>query len=124
MATSPLTGTAKVDTTLNRVCPTSKHCARPNKFRAFSIQLSAQQKPNSLIQIKADPAVHFARRFPPPWTVEDTGACFVVKDGGGQELGYFYSEEEPGRQSAPAREVPTACNSRGISANPIFRPTI
>jgi hypothetical protein len=21
------------------------------------------------------------RRFPPPWSVEDSGACFVVKDG-------------------------------------------
>jgi hypothetical protein len=20
------------------------------------------------------------RRFPPPWTVEDNGACFIVKD--------------------------------------------
>jgi hypothetical protein len=23
-----------------------------------------------------------ARRFPPPWSVEDTGACYVVKDSG------------------------------------------
>jgi hypothetical protein len=29
------------------------------------------------------------RRFPPPWSVEDIGACFVVKDGSGQKLGYF-----------------------------------
>jgi hypothetical protein len=27
-----------------------------------------------------------ARRFPPPWTVEDLDACFVVKDSGGQKL--------------------------------------
>jgi len=40
------------------------------------------------------------RRFPPPWIVEDTGACFIVKDGTGQKLGYFYYEEEPGRRSA------------------------
>jgi hypothetical protein len=28
------------------------------------------------------------RRFPPPWSVEDTGtgSAFVVKDGGGQNL--------------------------------------
>lgn len=26
------------------------------------------------------------RRFPPPWSIEDNGACFVVKDGGGQKL--------------------------------------
>jgi hypothetical protein len=26
------------------------------------------------------------RRFPPPWTVEDIGAAFVVKDSAGQKL--------------------------------------
>jgi len=41
-----------------------------------------------------------ARRFPPPWTVEELEACFVVKDSSGQKLGYFYFEEEPGRRSA------------------------
>ena len=24
------------------------------------------------------------RRFPPPWTAEDLGSCFVVKDSNGQ----------------------------------------
>jgi hypothetical protein len=27
-----------------------------------------------------------ARRFPPPWTVEEQAACFVVKDRDGQQL--------------------------------------
>jgi hypothetical protein len=40
------------------------------------------------------------RRFPAPWSVEEQDACFVVRDHGGQALGYFYFEEEPGRQSA------------------------
>ena len=39
------------------------------------------------------------RRFPPPWSIEDIGAAYVVKDSGGQKLGYFYYEEEPGRRS-------------------------
>jgi hypothetical protein len=40
------------------------------------------------------------RRFPPPWSVEETHACFVVIDSGGQKLAYVYFEEEPGRRSA------------------------
>jgi hypothetical protein len=40
-----------------------------------------------------------ARRFPPPWIVEDLGSCLVVKDSGGQKLSYVYYEEEPGRRS-------------------------
>jgi hypothetical protein len=27
-----------------------------------------------------------SRRFPPPWSAEDIGAAFVVKDGNGQRL--------------------------------------
>jgi hypothetical protein len=36
------------------------------------------------------------RRFPPPWTVEDIGAAFVVKDSAGQKLAYVYFGDEPG----------------------------
>jgi hypothetical protein len=32
------------------------------------------------------------RRFPPPWSIEDTGAAFVVKDSAGQKLLYVYYE--------------------------------
>ena len=42
------------------------------------------------------------RRFPPPWTVEETDACYIVRDHNGQSLAYVYFEEEPGpgRRSA------------------------
>ena len=39
-------------------------------------------------------------RFPPPWCIEETPACFIVRDGFDQALAYVYYEEEPGRRSA------------------------
>jgi hypothetical protein len=41
-----------------------------------------------------------ARRFPPPWTVEDIDAAFVVTNSAGQKLACVYFEDEPGRRSA------------------------
>jgi hypothetical protein len=41
-----------------------------------------------------------ARRFPPPWSVEETDACFIVKDHCGHSRAYVYFEEEPGRRAA------------------------
>jgi hypothetical protein len=34
------------------------------------------------------------RRFPPPWSVDETDACFIVKDRNGQALAYVYSEDD------------------------------
>jgi len=31
------------------------------------------------------------RRFPPPWTAEETDACFIVRDATGQALGFSIS---------------------------------
>jgi hypothetical protein len=39
------------------------------------------------------------RRFPPPWTVEETDACFIVKDHAGQALAYEMSPAGDRRQS-------------------------
>ena len=33
-----------------------------------------------------------SRRFPPPWSVEETDACFIVRDHNGQPLAYVYFE--------------------------------
>ena len=37
-----------------------------------------------------------ARRFPPPWSVEELDACFVVRDQSGQQTDLVYFEDEPG----------------------------
>jgi hypothetical protein len=46
-----------------------------------------------------------ARRFPPPWSIEELDACYVVRDHDGQQLAYVYFEEEPGRRSAAKSKV-------------------
>jgi hypothetical protein len=60
-------------------------------------------------------SVNCKRRFPPPWSVEETDACFIVKDHAGQALAYVYFEEEPGRRSAA--HLLTRDEARRIAAN-------
>jgi hypothetical protein len=55
------------------------------------------------------------RRFPPPWSVEELDACFVVRDHNGQQLAYVYFEDEPGRRSAA--KLLTKDEARRIAAN-------
>jgi hypothetical protein len=40
------------------------------------------------------------RRFPPSWSVDETNACFIVRDANGQALACVYFEEETGCRSA------------------------
>jgi hypothetical protein len=57
-----------------------------------------------------------ARRFPPPWSLEELNdACFVVRDHGGQALAYVYFEEESGRRSAA--KLLTKDEARRIATN-------
>jgi hypothetical protein len=56
-----------------------------------------------------------SRRFPPPWTVEEIEACFIVRDANRQALAYVYFEEEPGRRSAA--HLLTCDEARRIAAN-------
>jgi hypothetical protein len=55
------------------------------------------------------------RRFPPPWSIEELDACFVVRDSNGQQLAYVYFEDEPGRRSAA--KLFSKDEARRIAAN-------
>jgi hypothetical protein len=55
------------------------------------------------------------RRFPPPWSVDESDACFIVRDKNGQALGYFYFEDEPGRRAAA--NLLTKDEARRMAAN-------
>jgi hypothetical protein len=70
------------------------------------------------------PVVTEARRFPPPWTVEETDACFIVKDHTGHSLAYVYFEEEPGRRAAAKHHqggrAPAGARSLSVSSSHFF----
>ena len=51
------------------------------------------------------------RRFPPPWSVEDIGAAFVVRDHDGQRLAYVYYSRQP------AAKLLSRDEARRIAAN-------
>jgi hypothetical protein len=42
------------------------------------------------------------RRFRPPWSVEDVGAAFVVRDSTGQQLAYVYFVDERADDRPPS----------------------
>jgi hypothetical protein len=56
-----------------------------------------------------------ARRFPPPWSVEELTESFVAKDATGQVLAYLYFEDEPQRQRSMKRL--SRDEARRIAAN-------
>jgi hypothetical protein len=55
------------------------------------------------------------RRFPPPWSAEESDACFIVRDRGGQAVAYLYFEDEAGRRSAA--KLLTRDEARRIAPN-------
>jgi hypothetical protein len=59
-------------------------------------------------------AIPSTRRFPPPWFVDETEACFIVRDHNGQALAYIYFDEEKGRRAAA--KLLTRDDARSIAA--------
>jgi hypothetical protein len=55
------------------------------------------------------------RRFPPPWTVEETAPCFIVRDRNNQALAFVYCEDDPGRRATAS--LLTRDEARRIAVN-------
>ena len=61
-----------------------------------------------------------ARRFPPPWSVEQPDPklerqCYIIRDADGHALAYVYFEDEPGRRVAA--HLLTRDEARRIAVN-------
>jgi hypothetical protein len=56
-----------------------------------------------------------ARRFPPPWSIDELVERFVVRDATGHALAHVYFEEEPGRRAAA--HLLTRDEARRIATN-------
>jgi hypothetical protein len=69
-----------------------------------------------------------ARRFPPPWTVEDVGGFFVVKASNERPLVFIYYGNGAGRRSLArlltatpqdgSRRISPSCRSYYAERNP------
>ena len=55
-----------------------------------------------------------ARRFPPPWSVDETAPCFT-RDANKQALAFVYCEDEPGRRATA--KLLTRDEARRIAVN-------
>jgi DNA-binding response OmpR family regulator len=67
-----------------------------------------------LVPTQTPPALT-ARGFQLPWSIDDIGDAFVVRDNAQQKLAYVYYEEEPGRRRAA--KLLTKDEARRIAAD-------
>jgi hypothetical protein len=68
--------------------------------RSIDRRTAVQRRGTTICYHRAMPA---ARRFPPPWSIEERTESFIVKDANGQQLAYLYFEDEPQRQMSMKR---------------------
>ena len=59
-----------------------------------------------------------SRRFPAPWTVEETAPCFIVRDHNKQALAFVYCEDDPGRRTAA--NLLTPCLQQGRTSEAVL----
>jgi hypothetical protein len=57
----------------------------------------------------------FPTASPPPWMVEETAPCFIVRDANKQALAFVYCEDETGRRTTA--KLLTRDEARRIAAN-------
>jgi hypothetical protein len=72
---------------------------RAGKPRQTLARCSRRRARRRLESQRAQAAVPRIGRFPPPWSVEETAPCFIVRDANGQALAFVYCEDEPGRRA-------------------------
>ena len=93
------------DTLTKAICP---HCGQTHTRWTSEGHLDEDENADPELIVKALDRLNPAAvegsagscRFTPPWSIEETGACFIVRDGAAQALAYVYYEEELGRRSA------------------------
>lgn len=61
------------------------------------------QAPGTLIWVKNETSFVSARRFPPPWSVEELAETFCVRHANCHALGYFYFDDDRYRRAVNKR---------------------
>jgi hypothetical protein len=113
------------DMTARDICDTLKRL----RFRN-GLQVIALGDKEASISPSRDPtaAMNGGRRFPPPWSVEEQEACFVVRDQDGQQLAYVYFRGRAGAaisgQAAQQRRGTADRGQHGEATGPDAAPNV